>query len=102
MELNVLEKLDAKVKALELALGQAVSKITLDNSLTVEAASAVLKFAQNQISFAGGTFDCGGGAVTPGAPDLVGGPFLNSAAQKCFYCGAPHGAVSFQVQAASA
>jgi hypothetical protein len=98
-QMDVIAKLTAKVEELDLTLGSVASKVAVDSGLVIEAASAVLKFAQNTISFAGGTFDCGGGMVAPGVPDIAGGPFLNSSAQKCFYCGAPQGAVSFGVTA---
>jgi hypothetical protein len=97
--LDVITKLSAKVKELELTLGQAVSKVKVGNQMAIEAASAVLKFSKDKISFAGGTVGCDG-TVTLGAPASAGGPFLNSACTKCFYCGAPHGSISFQVSGA--
>lgn len=93
--MDVVKKLSAKVEELELTLGQAVSKLKVQNQLVIEAASAALKFSQDQISFAGGTVGCGGN-VTAGAPASP-GPFLNVATQQCLYCGATHGATSFLV-----
>jgi hypothetical protein len=82
--LDVLEKLDAKVRELELELGED-SAIRVKASLVIEAASNILEFTQSMMSFNGGLLKCGG-TVSPGS-----GPFLNSAAQNCFYCGASQG-----------
>jgi hypothetical protein len=93
---DVLSKLTAKVKQLDLALGTVASQISLEHSLTIDAVANVLKFTQSAFEFAGGTFKCG--VATPGAPGV--GPFLNSAAQNCFYCGAAQGSTSFSVPSA--
>jgi hypothetical protein len=82
--LDVLTELAAKVQKLEMELVSA-SSINVKASLVIEAASNVLEFSQSMMEFKGGALKCGGTAA-PGA-----GPFLNSAAQNCFYCGAPQG-----------
>jgi hypothetical protein len=97
LKMDVLSKLDAQVKELQLALGKVESKVAVGQSLVIEAASNSLKFAQDAISFNGGLFKCGG-AAAPGEPGA--GPFLNASAQNCFYCGAPQGSTSFSVEGA--
>jgi hypothetical protein len=92
--MDVLAKLAAQVKELQLALGAVESKVSVGGDLIFEASSNVLKFSQDAIKFGGGVFKCGG-AVTPGAPGT--GPFLGAAAQFCFYCGAQQGSDSFSV-----
>jgi hypothetical protein len=93
-KMDVLAKLEAQVKELQLSLGSVASKISVGTDLAIEAASHVLKFSQDAVKFAGGTFKCGG-AASPGIPGV--GPFLNASAQNCFYCGAPQGSTSFSV-----
>jgi hypothetical protein len=91
---DVLGKLEAQVKELQLALGKVQSKVSVGSDLVIEASANVLKFSQDAIKFGGGVFKCGG-VATPGAPGT--GPFLGAAAQFCFYCGAQQGSDSFSV-----
>lgn len=97
-KMDVLSKLEAQVKELQLTLGQKLSKLTVEHSLTVDAVANVVKFTQSAFEFAKGPFKCGG-VASPGAPGT--GPFLNVSAQNCFYCGAPQGSSSFSVAPAS-
>jgi hypothetical protein len=93
-KLDVLAKLTAQVKELQLALGEAQSQISIERDLVFKASSNILKFSQDAIKFGGGVFKCGG-AASPGVPGV--GPFLSNAAQVCFYCGAQQGSDSFSV-----
>jgi hypothetical protein len=95
--LDVLDKLTAEVKQLDLTLGKVASQLSIEHSLTINAVSNVLKFTQSAFEFGSGTFKCGG-VASPGIPGA--GPFLNAAAQNCFYCGAPQGSDSFSVASA--